>query len=58
MKKCVKHKCSFPCGEISFLLANLLSAIGIALQVKANLGVSMVAAPAYLLSWNQFIRIY
>lgn len=50
MKKCVKHKCSFPCGEISFLLANLLSAIGIALQVKANLGVSMVAAPAYLLS--------
>lgn len=43
MKKCVKHKCSFPGGEIAFLLANLLSAIGIALQVKANLGVSILA---------------
>lgn len=35
---------------IVFIAATLFSSLGIALQVKANLGISMVAAPAYILS--------
>ncbi len=36
--------------EAAYLLGNICCALGITLQVKANLGLSMVAAPAYLLS--------
>lgn len=40
----------FPMGEMAYIFGMLLSAMGIALQTKAGLGLSMVAAPAYLLS--------
>lgn len=38
------------CGELAFVLGTVLSALGIALQTKADIGISMVAAPAYILS--------
>lgn len=38
------------CGGSAFLLGTLLSAFGIALQTRADMGISMVAAPAYILS--------
>lgn len=38
------------CGGTFFLLGTLLSAFGIALQTRADMGISMVAAPAYILS--------
>ncbi|MFQ8843409.1 MAG: hypothetical protein ACLR8P_23640 [Clostridium fessum] len=38
------------CGELVFVLGTVLSALGIALQTKADIGISMVAAPAYILS--------
>ncbi len=41
---------SLPMGETAFLFGTLLSAFGIAMQTKADLGLSMVAAPAYLIS--------
>lgn len=37
-------------GEWSYLLACVLSAAGIRLQVNSGLGLSMIAAPAYILS--------
>ncbi|MCD7764223.1 MAG: DUF6198 family protein [Lachnospiraceae bacterium] len=40
----------FPMGEMAYIFGMLLNAMGIALQTKAGLGLSMVAAPAYLLS--------
>lgn len=38
------------CGELAYMAAMLLSAVGIRMQVNAGLGISMVAAPAYILS--------
>lgn len=37
-------------SEWAFVLGTIFSAAGVALQVKANLGISMVVAPAYILS--------
>lgn len=37
-------------GETAYIAAMILSAIGIRMQVNAGLGISMVAAPAYILS--------
>lgn len=37
-------------AELNFLLAYVITAVGIRLQVNAGLGLSMVAAPAYILS--------
>ena len=37
-------------GEWTYLLACLLAAAGIRLQVQAGLGISMIAAPSYILS--------
>lgn len=37
-------------GELAFAAACVLSAVGIRMQVNAGLGISMVAAPAYILS--------
>lgn len=37
-------------GELSYIVACILAATGIRLQVNSSLGVSMIAAPAYLLS--------
>lgn len=41
---------SIKAGELSFAAACVFSAIGIRMQVNAGLGISMVAAPAYILS--------
>lgn len=39
-----------PFGELAFVLGVLFTCAGVALQVSADLGLSMVAAPAYILS--------
>lgn len=36
------------CGRLAFVFGTVLSAFGIALQTKADIGISMVAAPAYI----------
>ena len=37
-------------GEITYILAVILTCLGVALMTKANFGLSMVVAPAYILS--------
>jgi len=37
-------------SEWAFVLGTIFSAAGVALQVQANMGISMVVAPAYILS--------
>lgn len=58
MRQVTDSRYSFPMGEMSFIFGMLFSATGITLQVKADLGLSMVAAPAYLfslkISWISF----
>lgn len=43
-------------NEMSWLLGNLLCALGVVLCTKANLGLSMIAAPPYI--FNQFLVKY
>ena len=37
-------------GEISFILAAIFTTMGVALMTKANFGLSMIVAPAYIIS--------
>ena len=39
-----------PLGELAFLIGLVLTCLGVALMVRSDLGLSMIAAPAYILS--------
>ena len=39
-----------PVGELAFVIGLLLTCAGVALMVRSDLGLSMIAAPAYILS--------
>ena len=39
-----------PFGELAFVVGVLLTAAGVALQITADLGLSMIASIAYILS--------
>lgn len=39
-----------PLGELAFAIGMLLTCAGVALMVRSDLGLSMIAAPAYILS--------
>ena len=41
-----------PLGELAFVIGLLLTCAGVALMVRSDLGLSMIAAPAYILSEN------
>lgn len=39
-----------PLGELAFLIGLVLTCLGVALMVRSDLGLSMIAAPAFILS--------
>ncbi len=55
----MKRKCTFYC-EIAFVIGIITLALGAALMEKANFGLSMVVAPAYLihLKLSQYLPFY